>query len=681
MKQSLLVILLFSCLGSAIGQDYRAEYESLNVRFWANFNSNMDSLPIILGLQKEAARRAENDTLIGDNLHNYAGYWSRIPNRSDSMIYYSSLAFESYEKIPDYNRMANAKRVIGSSYKLLGEMDEAEKALKEALKWSIKSGEKKRMIYSISELGALKSNEGNDVKALEYYQRALEIQESIKDTSLRYKYNVKGKMGLLYSHKKDYGKAIELMETYISELAYIEDYWQMAQWTNNLTNTYILSGDTATARLKCFEAIQYGREASFKYAVASAYVNLTNIYLKGGNLDSAAYYLNQINVEIPVIEEVDFAAIVAETQGTFYVENKEYSKSLQSFQKAFDTWEQTNTFHKLVPLSKSMAEANEALGNYKEALHYQELYKAYSDSTFNQEKIEDFKELEMSYGFDQKILADSLANLKSMQALDLVYQKNIAEEQRSKNFLIFGLLLVIVVVFFVFMAYRRNKKQKELLNQKNVKIEEALAQNQLLLKEVHHRVKNNFQIVSSLLELQSKGIEDSKALELAKEGQSRVRSMAMIHQRLYQNDDFLIDFSDYLGKLIGDIARTYEKNETLKLEIDGGNFSFDIDTAIPLGLIVNELVTNAFKYGFKADLRFLRIALRKEKVGDYYCLEVTDNGTNIPEDLNIQKTKSLGLRLVKRLSKQLHGTVSFERTPQSTFSVRFKDTEHRLLID
>ncbi|NOQ71393.1 MAG: diguanylate cyclase, partial [Crocinitomix sp.] len=178
--------------------------------------------------------------------------------------------------------------------------------------------------------------------------------------------------------------------------------------------------------------------------------------------------------------------------------------------------------------------------------------------------------------------------------------------------------------------------------------------------------------------LQSKGIEDSKALELAKEGQNRVKSMAMIHQRLYQNDDLMIDFSDYLKNLVGDIARTYNGTEKLELEVDGGDYTFDIDTAIPLGLIVNELVSNAFKYGFTADLRFLKVVLTKEE-GEFYCLKVVDNGVGIPEELDIQKTKSLGLRLVKRLSKQLHGNVAFERIPQSTFFVRFKDTEHRRL--
>ena len=229
---------------------------------------------------------------------------------------------------------------------------------------------------------------------------------------------------------------------------------------------------------------------------------------------------------------------------------------------------------------------------------------------------------------------------------------------------------------FLFIGFTRKRKQAEILNEKNRQIEETLYEKQLLLKEVHHRVKNNFQIVSSLLELQTKGIVDEKAKELAEEGKNRVKSMALIHQRLYQNDDLLIHFDEYIGHLVEEIADTFgmEANPSVKLEIP--DFSFDIDTAIPLGLIVNELVTNAFKYGLDQENKSLNISIDQKKDASYQ-LVVKDNGKGLPKELDLSRAKSLGLRLVRRLAQQLHGSVSYTFDNGSIFSVSFKDTAAR----
>ena len=193
-------------------------------------------------------------------------------------------------------------------------------------------------------------------------------------------------------------------------------------------------------------------------------------------------------------------------------------------------------------------------------------------------------------------------------------------------------------------------------------------------------MKNNLQIVSNLLELQTRNIEDEKARNLAQEGQSRVQSMALIHQKLYQNEDLSIQFEDYLEKLVGEIGKMYGEGK-VQTEIEGGGYQFDIDTAIPLGLIVNELVTNAFKYAFQENSEnHLRISLSQQDP-DFHQLTISDNGPGLPTDLDIAKTRSLGLRLVRRLAKQLHGKVSYSHNEGSTFTLLFKDSSKRLLVD
>lgn len=283
-------------------------------------------------------------------------------------------------------------------------------------------------------------------------------------------------------------------------------------------------------------------------------------------------------------------------------------------------------------------------------------------------------------------LTNSLYNYKSEQEikqkeLEIEYHK-----EKGNLYIVIALVLVFAFLVLAFIIYKMLKQTKE-LKIKNKKIEEqrdAISKKEkekaLLLKEVHHRVKNNFQIVSSLLELQTKGIEDKKALELAEEGKNRVKSMALIHQRLYQNDDLLIDFDEYIQSLVKDISSMYGKDKNPKINLNIPDYKFDIDTAIPLGLIINELITNAYKYGFSNKEQTLDIEISKEE-NENYLLKIKDNGLGLPESFDFSKAKSLGLRLVRRLSKQLHGSTTYSYDKGSLFSVMFKDTNARGAID
>ena len=200
----------------------------------------------------------------------------------------------------------------------------------------------------------------------------------------------------------------------------------------------------------------------------------------------------------------------------------------------------------------------------------------------------------------------------------------------------------------------------------------------MLLKEIHHRVKNNLQIISSLLDLQSNTVEDASALSALEDGQSRVRSMALIHQFLYQNEDIgRISFSSYANDLTRQIASLHANASPVTVALKDSNVMLDIDTAIPVGLILNELATNAFKYGFKNHTNgTLQIRLSELTPGNFELL-VADNGPGLPADFDFDKTRTLGLRLVRRLSKQLYGTAEYELNDGAQFRVCFKSTEER----
>jgi PAS domain S-box-containing protein len=212
-------------------------------------------------------------------------------------------------------------------------------------------------------------------------------------------------------------------------------------------------------------------------------------------------------------------------------------------------------------------------------------------------------------------------------------------------------------------------------------IQASLREKELLLSEIHHRVKNNLQIVSSLLSLQSNYVTDADALAMFGESQQRVKSMALIHEKLYQSEDFAhIDFSDYLTALTSDLSSAYYR-PSVRLVIDSSMTGVDITTAIPCGLIVNELVTNALKHAFPGEREgIITVNLRTNDAGTH-VLSVSDDGVGFPEDLDFRNTTSLGLQLVTALVDQLDGTITLDRTNGTRFIITFKPAGAHSRVD
>lgn len=204
-------------------------------------------------------------------------------------------------------------------------------------------------------------------------------------------------------------------------------------------------------------------------------------------------------------------------------------------------------------------------------------------------------------------------------------------------------------------------------------IQASLKEKEVLLKEIHHRVKNNLQIVSSLLKLQSGYIKDQEAQELFKDSYNRVRSMALIHEKLYRSSDLArIDLKDYIGNLVTNLVSSYRgRSNPIEVHLNIENISLDIDTAIPCGLIINELVSNAFKYAFadqspgKIQVEFLGVSEQS------YQLKVSDNGAGLPEGFDLEQAETLGLQLVFNLTEQLEGTIEVDNNQGACFIIKF----------
>ena len=284
---------------------------------------------------------------------------------------------------------------------------------------------------------------------------------------------------------------------------------------------------------------------------------------------------------------------------------------------------------------------------------------SYEKNVFNNEELEllEIVSRQISIAIRNanqvQALKDSEEALKKAQyELEERVQERTSELQKSNNLLIKEIL-------------ERRYMEKEL--------KQSLVEKNVLLKEIHHRVKNNLQIISSLLNLQSRQLKDKSVLGFFNESNNRIRSIATLHEQLYRSKDLSrINFSAYLRNMTNNLLRSYGVLDGLiAIKINSKHILLDINTAIPCGLIVNELVSNAIKHGFP-DGRSGEITIEFNLYEGTYVLIVSNNGACFPKDLDIDNCTTLGLELVSSLSKQLKGTLSLQREKTVEFRLEFK---------
>lgn len=203
----------------------------------------------------------------------------------------------------------------------------------------------------------------------------------------------------------------------------------------------------------------------------------------------------------------------------------------------------------------------------------------------------------------------------------------------------------------------------------------VIDEKEMLLREVHHRVKNNMQIISSLISLESSQVFDKRDVGLFTIVQERVRSIALIHDNLYQSEDLSsIKFEDYIKNLNSQLFSTYARNSNIKLVTDIVDLKFNMETAIPLGLILNELISNSLKHAFPDSEGEIFISLHHK--GEEIEVIIKDNGVGLPEDMDLKNPRKLGLQLVNTLVEQLEGTIEVDRSHGTEFKIKFKELQY-----
>lgn len=449
--------------------------------------------------------------------------------------------------------------------------------------------------------------------------------------------------------------------------------------------------------------------------VPSAYNDLGFYYSKSKNTDSAYYYYNlSLKTAEKSIKPRDFETyqrlkgVIKGNMAVLEIMNNDYKDAIPLLIEDSSIGLKNNddpngTTHSLILLAECYAE----IGNYAKAQETIILAENLLKSIVNPQvrvsyyktKAELLKKLnqnEQAFLYYQNAykLGDSL-NIEKQKLLlagnDILYQMeekdNLIEKQQAdinatqKRILsILTISLGIILVTTLIYLYNSKKKRKEIeqknaeISAKNSTINESLAEKELLLKEIHHRVKNNLQIISGILSLQNNSVSDEKAKQILVDGQDRIQTIALLHKTMYQNENFnMVSFQTYINELITYIKQaniTANKSITIHQEIE--DVQFNIDTAIPLSLITNEIITNCYKHAFENKTEgIISISIKKLTTG-FYELIIEDNGNGLPENFNSTKnSKSVGFDLIQGLCQQIDGEVEITSKNGTKIKIQF----------
>jgi len=327
----------------------------------------------------------------------------------------------------------------------------------------------------------------------------------------------------------------------------------------------------------------------------------------------------------------------------------------------------------------SLAATSAATGDYAAAYNYQTRYQNLHDSLFNAEKSEQLAGLNARYETQKKEAQISLL------------QRTTALQHRSRNLLLGSLLVVACMGAATYRRYRLERRARRQLQVKDAELaarnqellhtqkqlRQSLDEKEMLLKEVHHRVKNNLQVIASRLALQVLEQRANPAVTAAlRDGQTWVKSVSLIHEMLYQSTDLAsVEFQPFLEQLVTQLNLAFAGAGAgaVTWDVQATGVRLGTSTAVPLGLVINELLSNTYKHAF-AGGRAGHVSIQLTAAGPAgYCLRLRDNGAGLPAGFSLDTTASLGLRLVRSLARQLDGTLEALRHPAGTeFCLTFR---------
>ncbi len=596
-----------------------------------------------------------------------------VDSEPEKALAYSLQSLELSEKINYPSGIGRGHLYVGSQHNRLGAHDQAVKYLQKSAEIFARLKNDSSLSKAYSELGILFSKLGNFPEAIYYNLASLKIVEKQNDMFAIASSQIN--TGILYKLHGNYDKALGYYRAAIEttkklgaeDAAYVQAYAY-----NSIGQAYLKQNKIDQALSMLQRARDKARPFQNSFIDADIYLAIGNAYLAQDDPQRAIENFGQA-LELSTKNEAQPGISECKLQlGRAHFKLGHIPQALAFTKDALAIATRIGQKEFVRDAYANLADIHRSMGDYRAAYNNHVLFKQINDELFNEQQSKKLTEQQMTYEFEKK-QDDALEKQRKKDADALVA----ANRQRWVNYMILAVLVVVSgVAFLMYRNMRRNQRQRKLIEEQNHIIQQSLTEKETLLREIHHRVKNNLQIISSLLNIQSQDIKDANVLSSIQEGQSRVEAMSLIHQNLYQSEHLNnVDIENYMKGLVDYLSRMFRgESASVQVHIQTPGIRFDIDTAIPLGLIVNELVSNAYKYAFDTNQTGrIDISIQPRTDTDYE-LTIANNGKPLPADFDVKRSQSLGLKLVSILSRQLRGQFFAQsHSGLTSFTVEFKD--------
>lgn len=573
-------------------------------------------------------------------------------DQPDEAIRYGLIALNKSKQLNDKFRTAQSYKSIGIAYDIKGNLDSCLINLNEALS-----------IFSIIKRTDYQSHTLTD-KAMAYYYRGnyeLALRNHLAALQLRTEMGNNKfiamsylNIGLVYRSRKDYANAIKFYKKSYELKEDIKDEKGMLNCLINIGAAYQTNGQFDSAYYYGLKGLQQAKKINSPDDIIAIKENLAASLVNLYRSDEALGYLQEADRERPSGDNKKNLVTHYETYGDLYLQKNNREQAIQYFQKGLALAKSNNRMEAAEVFYRKLATCFYKQGNYQLAYDYSDKGNAISDTLLNEQNSRQVNEMSAVYETTEKE-----TRIEKLNAANAISTANAQQRSSERNYFIFLSVLLLGLAAVIYKAFVNNKKKKEQLNAQNKIIEQSLAEKEILLREIHHRVKNNLQIVSSLLSLQSNYIKDEQALDAVKESRNRVQSMSLIHQNLYQEENLTgINVQHYIEALTDNLFSSYNiHRDNIKMVKEIELINLDVDTVIPIGLILNELITNCLKYAFTNNTGgIIKVNLKKQN--NILYLSVYDNGKGLPEDFKPGAKKSFGHKMINAFLQKLNGTIN-----------------------
>lgn len=633
--------------------------------------------PVDIPALKRSIAQAKTDTA-KTRLYGIMGWELRFADSKEANKLADEMIRIASQGQQDNRSLAQAYKIKGFLRVLEQRIDECLALYAKAMEQAKRANDGYNLAHVTALIAGMYQDKGDFDRMIQYFLEGLQIAERYKvDEMIAFVSNC---IGEAYS---DAGRPISVTLPYYKRALEIENRIQNWQYVgmiwSNIAKDNMLSGNRKEAEKAAEQAIGYiNRKADRAYVYATVTTDIGEMYLGIGKYREAEGYLLKSLQVLDSLGTKDNVLIPLGALSRLYEKTNEAAKANAYARRLLEL----STAYKSKRYQRDSYEVLAAVAKKNNdpvlALKYYESYKLFNDSLFNESREKAIAEAENKLKLIQKELEVKYEAEKKTKENEALRLSNLGLQNRTLAAIIIALLLLVLGVVLVLANREKTRKNRQLEIQTKI-IEQQSAEKDTLIREINHRVKNNLQVISSLLNLQAYSMTDPEAIDALRDSHKRVKAISLIHQKLYGFETMAaIPLEEYISSLFADLKTVYAATEVELVCVTAPRqLHLDIESAVPVGLILNEVITNALKYAFASRQPGILSIQVSDDTEKGYTIIVHDNGVGLPPGFDTEQSGSLGFRIIKELTRQLRGQYQYTSGPGTTFTLRFPNSKQR----